>query len=371
MQPSPVIALLVSAAAALAANSVCSAGTCGAADVPGRCGHPALWAPGGGTLHLRGGGGTRHGKTRRGRASAGDKGAGGVGNKTAERPALVAYNEQFVDYYRAQGLTSRGEWPMFMDALARPLPLTFRLCGPQRVADMTLQILQELVAQAADEYALAELALLSRSYHESRGGSGWGDHTREPPPLPPLPPAIPGISVAEEASVQLVPIAWLPGGRAYQLCVPSSQEFKKSSAFADLREGLIHLAEAGAVARQELVSMLPVHLLGILPHHKVLDMCASPGSKTRQILQKLAYPDAPRDTRDCGGEGGARGDGDRDWGGGEGFVVANDLNAQRCRTLVHQLRWAGMDRCIVLNNDARDLPSPLPTDNIDTAGGLG
>jgi 16S rRNA C967 or C1407 C5-methylase (RsmB/RsmF family) len=81
--------------------------------------------------------------------------------------------------------------------------------------------------------------------------------------------------------------------------------------------------------------MLPVELLGILPHHKVVDMCASPGSKTRQILQKLAYPDtAPRNR---GGEGwargGRRGGGGQEEGGtgGLGFVVANDINGQRCR----------------------------------------
>ena len=184
----------------------------------------------------------------------GDTGAGGEGNKTGERPEFVAYNEQFVEYYRAQGLTSREEWPVFMDALSRPLPLTFRLCGPESVANMTREILLELVAQAADEYSLEELALLSRSYHASRGGSGWGDHTREPPPLPPLPPYIPGARVPEEASVRLMPIDWMPGARAYKLCVPSIQDFKKKSAFVALREGLTHLAEAGAIARQELVS---------------------------------------------------------------------------------------------------------------------
>jgi hypothetical protein len=147
----------------------------------------------------------------------GDTDAGGECNKTFERPEFVAHNEQFVEYYRAQGLTSREEWPVFMDALSRPLPLTFRLCGPESVANMTREILLELVAQAADEYSLEELALLSRSYHASRGGSGWGDHTREPPPLPPLPPYIPGARVAEEASVGLMPISWMPGARAYQV----------------------------------------------------------------------------------------------------------------------------------------------------------
>lgn len=33
--------------------------------------------------------------------------------------------------------------------------------------------------------------------------------------------------------------------------------------------------------------MIPPLLLGIEPHHKVLDMCAAPGSKTGQLLELL------------------------------------------------------------------------------------
>jgi 16S rRNA C967 or C1407 C5-methylase (RsmB/RsmF family) len=33
--------------------------------------------------------------------------------------------------------------------------------------------------------------------------------------------------------------------------------------------------------------MLPPLLLDVKPHHKVLDMCAAPGSKTAQIVELL------------------------------------------------------------------------------------
>ena len=39
------------------------------------------------------------------------------------------------------------------------------------------------------------------------------------------------------------------------------------------------------ISRQELVSMIPVFLLDVQPHHKILDMCASPGSKTKHVLE--------------------------------------------------------------------------------------
>jgi 16S rRNA C967 or C1407 C5-methylase (RsmB/RsmF family) len=43
----------------------------------------------------------------------------------------------------------------------------------------------------------------------------------------------------------------------------------------------------GRIFRQEAVSMIPVTLLNIEPHHSVIDVCAAPGSKTIQILEYL------------------------------------------------------------------------------------
>ena len=43
----------------------------------------------------------------------------------------------------------------------------------------------------------------------------------------------------------------------------------------------------GNISRQELVSMIPVFLLDVQPHHKILDMCASPGSKTKHVLETM------------------------------------------------------------------------------------
>ena len=46
---------------------------------------------------------------------------------------------------------------------------------------------------------------------------------------------------------------------------------------------LVLLTRGFRTPRQELVSMVPVAVLGIQPHHAVLDMCAAPGSKTCQV----------------------------------------------------------------------------------------
>ena len=44
---------------------------------------------------------------------------------------------------------------------------------------------------------------------------------------------------------------------------------------------------SGNISRQETVSMIPPLVLDVKPHHKVLDMCAAPGSKTAQLIEAL------------------------------------------------------------------------------------
>ncbi|CCW64948.1 unnamed protein product [Phytomonas sp. EM1] len=46
------------------------------------------------------------------------------------------------------------------------------------------------------------------------------------------------------------------------------------------------LHAAGAVSFQEVVSAIPVLVLGVQPHHSVLELCAAPGSKTLQALDE-------------------------------------------------------------------------------------
>ena len=43
----------------------------------------------------------------------------------------------------------------------------------------------------------------------------------------------------------------------------------------------------GNISRQETVSMIPPLVLDVQPHHKVLDMCAAPGSKTAQLIEAI------------------------------------------------------------------------------------
>ena len=88
--------------------------------------------------------------------------------------------------------------------------------------------------------------------------------------------------------------------------------------------------------------MVPVALLQPQPHHRMLDMCASPGSKTQQLLEALAT---------------AGGDGDSEGGGG--LVVANDAHTKRCHMLASRAARLNSPGLVVLNHDARLLPEQL------------
>lgn len=93
---------------------------------------------------------------------------------------------------------------------------------------------------------------------------------------------------------------------------------------------MFHTAE-GHITRQEAVSMIPALLLDVQPHHRVLDLCAAPGSKTSQVMEAL-------------GESAS------------GFVVANDMNEKRGYMLVHQLQRMGMDSAVVTCHDGQLFP---------------
>lgn len=119
-----------------------------------------------------------------------------------------------------------------------------------------------------------------------------------------------------------------------------------------LRQWITDYSSLGVITRQEVVSMIPVSFLRIKvsvvprrwrhrlsawrvplpaneprlllnaiffpqmqPHHRVLDMCASPGSKTTQVLEALHAPPEPGKAND-------------------GFVVANDVEPGRAYILV-------------------------------------
>ena len=65
------------------------------------------------------------------------------------------------------------------------------------------------------------------------------------------------------------------------------------------------------------MSTIPVFLLGIESHHQILDLCASPESKTLQALDALYDSNSSSAVP-------------------SGFVLASELDAKRAYVLVHR-----------------------------------
>jgi len=103
-----------------------------------------------------------------------------------------------------------------------------------------------------------------------------------------------------------------------------------------VRKWLSGETKKGRVSRQEYVSMLPVLLLDIEPHHVVLDMYASPGSKTTQAVDALyRLHDGEDITSDASLEP------------PEGLCIANELDAKRAYVLAARCKLLGQ-RCASL-----------------------
>ena len=113
--------------------------------------------------------------------------------------------------------------------------------------------------------------------------------------------------------------------------------FARGSAEGEVRELLKSLHETGRITRQEVVSMIPVLAMDISPGETVLDMCASPGSKTTQIAECL---------------------GDR------GIVFANEISNSRANTLVSNVQRHASRSTIVINHDGRHIPK-VPMEGFD------
>ena len=105
--------------------------------------------------------------------------------------------------------------------------------------------------------------------------------------------------------------------------------FNRGAAEGDIREMLADLPETGRLTRQEAVSMLPAIALDAQSGEVVLDMCASPGSKTTQISAHL-------------GEAGA--------------VFANEVVNSRVNMLVTNVQRHGSRTPVVVHHDGRYIP---------------
>lgn len=210
---------------------------------------------------------------------------------------IIRENESFEKYYKHQNLCKPEEWSELIGRLKTNLPTTFRITGSRSQAFALLRIIKD---QFFSEYykAVAEF-------------KEHGEEVPEPHCLP-----------------------WYPNEFAWQLEL-SRKDIRRSEPLFRLHNFLIAETSSGNISRQEAVSMIPPLVLGVEPHHKVLDMCAAPGSKTAQLIEALHAGCDSLPT---------------------GFVVSNDVDNNRCYMLVHQAKRLSSACFVVTNADGANFP---------------
>ncbi|OBZ66691.1 Multisite-specific tRNA:(cytosine-C(5))-methyltransferase trm4b [Grifola frondosa] len=181
---------------------------------------------------------TRSKKSARRGGRGGKQGADrGEGWRTDVVEKTDMNNERFEKYYKSQNILPDNEWESFMDAMRNPLPTTFRVAGSRQAARLLNNIIKDV--------HVPHLA-----------GVVFEGQTISPPEQ----------------------IPWYPEGLAWQFNV-SKKVLRKSPEFKKFHSFLVFETEVGNISRQEAVSMLPPLFLEVEPHHRVIDMCAAPGSK--------------------------------------------------------------------------------------------
>lgn len=91
---------------------------------------------------------------------------------------------------------------------------------------------------------------------------------------------------------------------------------------------------AGLFYIQEPSASSAVTIMDVRGGMRVLDMCAAPGSKTTQILEKL---------------------------GNTGFLCANEINSARCRILEENIIRHGASNAVVMNCDTKQVADTFPS----------
>ena len=145
---------------------------------------------------------------------------------------------------------------------------------------------------------------------------------------------------------------WMPADEGWQAMAETRDAGRREKLHDAVAEVVDEGTSTGLLARQEAVSMLPVLVLA--PHLRVgdvvLDVCAAPGNKTMQLLERVSPP--KDDTR--------RG----------GLVVANDAHPGRVKTLQECIERHGrstreMESLVVTCSYGQDVPVPRFDDGVE------
>jgi 16S rRNA C967 or C1407 C5-methylase (RsmB/RsmF family) len=180
-------------------------------------------------------------------------------------------NACFEEYYRRQCLVDSSEFDAMLQKFGEPLPITFRL-NP-RHPEM----------EATDERLQVDFNMRPGELLKVNG---------------------------KRIEFLVKPVECIKGVSVWQCSVDRSGLRHSKGSLKGLHHFVVESGKTGILSRQELVSMVPVYLLDVEPHHMVLDLCAAPGSKTSQLQELMGSIDST------------------------GLIVANDNDAARSQTLL-------------------------------------
>ncbi|XP_050573392.1 tRNA (cytosine(34)-C(5))-methyltransferase [Bombus affinis] len=216
---------------------------------------------------------------------------------------IIRENKDFENYYKTQKIVPEEQWDSFINTMRKNLPVAFRITGSKAEAKALIETIK------GDFF---KDILKTHVEDDSENNTG----------------------IKPKDILQCLP--FYPDGLAWQLQL-TRKDIRKSEAYFRLHNFLIVETDSGSISRQEVVSMVPPLVLDVKSNHKVLDMCAAPGSKTAQLIEMIhseegsAFP--------------------------EGFVIANDLDNNRCYMLVHQAKRLNSPIILITNHDASVLPN--------------
>jgi len=210
---------------------------------------------------------------------------------------LIKESEKFVTYYKNQNLIPEEEWDNFIAVMKTSLPTTFRITGGNVFAP---EIRRKLENDFLSKDKLEPVTLED------------GSIVNPPKPLP-----------------------WYPENNGWYFKA-TKKDIRKVKGLEEFHKFLVAQTDNGNISRQEAVSMIPPFFLDVKPHHRVIDMCAAPGSKTAQITEAIH----------------AANDGKVP----SGIVVANDITRERCYMLVHQIQRLSSPCVIVSCHEAQNFP---------------
>ncbi|GLV36430.1 NOP2-Sun domain family member 2 [Carabus blaptoides fortunei] len=215
-------------------------------------------------------------------------------NKDERKPYqdIIRENEAFVSYYMKQEIC-KDDWDEFLAKIKSDLPSSFRITASKSEANALLGIVE-------NHYI--------------------NECTKQAP---------------DDKKEAFFPLPWYPNRMAWQLGL-TRKDIRRNEAYYRFHNFLISETQNGTVSRQETVSMIPPLVLDVQSHHKVLDMCAAPGSKTAQLIEMLHADEKTIPT---------------------GYVIANDIDNNRCYMLVHQAKRLNSPCIAITNHNSQFMPN--------------